>query len=375
MNKKNNNSAYPRYKLIYNNLREKILSDKLKDGTMIPSENILAHENSVSRVTVRNAINELKRDGLIETIPGLGHRVANPVIRIVELKPILFIGRRDNITPMLFEAVHATAKNNGTDCRMMSYSNKFDGNIVELDEKFIEGIIPSEIGGIVFFSDKATCANLSSHVKMNSIPMICVGYSGNQYFDSVLSDNSNASRILSNEIKFKGHKNIVYASDDYLEKNIESFRTRYAVIKELFRQANNSFNSLNFKHNYPRYDENKNATNKLLELLGNGTTCIIASNALLAGRLRSFITERRVKVPEDVSIVTFISDDNYYSEKGIMKKISGMEENWKEIGTIACEALISKIRSGNNSLPRTILIPMSFCQGDTLSTTNNSRRK
>ncbi|WEX07277.1 GntR family transcriptional regulator [Chelativorans sp. AA-79] len=59
------NSAEPLYRRLKAALGEAIASSRLKRGAVIPSERTLCGELSISRVTVRKAIDELVADGLL----------------------------------------------------------------------------------------------------------------------------------------------------------------------------------------------------------------------------------------------------------------------------------------------------------------------
>ncbi|WP_342446983.1 GntR family transcriptional regulator [Azorhizobium doebereinerae] len=57
---------------LYLLLRDRILSGEARPQTRLPSEPTLAVDYGVSRVTVRRALDELEREGLIERKPGSG---------------------------------------------------------------------------------------------------------------------------------------------------------------------------------------------------------------------------------------------------------------------------------------------------------------
>ena len=63
---------------VYSQLKRMLLSGEWAEGTMIPSENALCREFSVSRVVVREALQMLRAEKLIVTRHGMGTFVANP---------------------------------------------------------------------------------------------------------------------------------------------------------------------------------------------------------------------------------------------------------------------------------------------------------
>ncbi len=81
----NRKDKAPLYDLIEQNLRELILHDQLHNGEAVPSEWELADLYGVSRLTVRNALDNLTRQGWLIRRHGVGTFVAHP--NITEIAP------------------------------------------------------------------------------------------------------------------------------------------------------------------------------------------------------------------------------------------------------------------------------------------------
>jgi len=64
--------------IVYDSLRNKILSSKLRPGSALPTENELAAEYGMSRPTVRKALEQLENDRLIIKRAGIGNFVNDP---------------------------------------------------------------------------------------------------------------------------------------------------------------------------------------------------------------------------------------------------------------------------------------------------------
>lgn len=74
----NKNSPIPLYYQLAEILREQIASGELPSGVQIPTERELCERMGISRVTVRQAIAYLIREGLLVAHPGKGTFVAEP---------------------------------------------------------------------------------------------------------------------------------------------------------------------------------------------------------------------------------------------------------------------------------------------------------
>ncbi|SDK68638.1 transcriptional regulator, GntR family [Methylophilus rhizosphaerae] len=68
----------PLYAQIKETLRERILNGSYKVHAQLPSESEISTQFKVSRITVRQALNDLQKEGLIFKIPGKGTFVAKP---------------------------------------------------------------------------------------------------------------------------------------------------------------------------------------------------------------------------------------------------------------------------------------------------------
>lgn len=73
-------SYIPYYVQIKHVLLERIRNNEYTDQSLLPSETALSQEFSVTRMTVRKALDELKREGMITTERGKGSRVTTKKI-------------------------------------------------------------------------------------------------------------------------------------------------------------------------------------------------------------------------------------------------------------------------------------------------------
>lgn len=86
-----NSSNQPIYDQIYSQIKNQIISGKLKEGEPLPSIRSLAKDLKISVITTKRAYDELERDGFIYTVPAKGCFVAErnyELIREENLKKI-----------------------------------------------------------------------------------------------------------------------------------------------------------------------------------------------------------------------------------------------------------------------------------------------
>lgn len=72
-----NSSQTPIYLQIKEQIKNKIITDELKAGDILPSIRNLARDLRVSVITTKSAYDELEKEGFLETRPGKGCFVAN----------------------------------------------------------------------------------------------------------------------------------------------------------------------------------------------------------------------------------------------------------------------------------------------------------
>ncbi len=100
---------------VYLTLRDRISSGELMPGTRLPSEPDLADLHDVSRVTIRRALAELEREGLISRRPGAGtfitaRTIKRPIVADLSnaLAHLVEMGRSTDVRLLQFGYVDAT---------------------------------------------------------------------------------------------------------------------------------------------------------------------------------------------------------------------------------------------------------------------------
>ncbi|AGP80814.1 histidine utilization repressor [Alteromonas mediterranea MED64] len=80
----------PRYMLIKTAILDAIERGEMKPGSQVPSENQLAQQHNVSRMTARRALSEMVDDGILMRSQGIGTFVSDhrPMSSMLEIKSI-----------------------------------------------------------------------------------------------------------------------------------------------------------------------------------------------------------------------------------------------------------------------------------------------
>lgn len=78
-----NSSNIPIYEQIKDQIKNKIVSNELKTGELLPSIRNLAKDLRISVITTKNAYEELEKEGYVQTIPSKGTYVADKNVEII----------------------------------------------------------------------------------------------------------------------------------------------------------------------------------------------------------------------------------------------------------------------------------------------------
>ncbi|MCR5586174.1 MAG: GntR family transcriptional regulator [Lachnospiraceae bacterium] len=93
----NSKSSLPIYEQIEKQIKEEIVSERLKEGEMLPSIRAFAAELKISVITIKRAYSDLEAEGLVYSVPGKGVYVDNPNINYLKEKETLGLeDRLDN---------------------------------------------------------------------------------------------------------------------------------------------------------------------------------------------------------------------------------------------------------------------------------------
>jgi GntR family transcriptional regulator len=101
-------SVTPMYRQLAKLLREQIERGDLAVGDRVPSEAQLSEIHSISRITVRQGLSELERDGLVERVPGKGTFVRKPGPQVERLTRLSGFG--ENMAALGLRASYKTLR-------------------------------------------------------------------------------------------------------------------------------------------------------------------------------------------------------------------------------------------------------------------------
>ncbi|GIP49239.1 GntR family transcriptional regulator [Paenibacillus sp. DXFW5] len=379
------NERKPLYMQIQQHFKDMILQGVLRENDKIPSEKELMEQFDVSRITVANALMQLAKDGWIYRIPGRGSFVSEGISELLQRHQgsaapdggpwtVLdgnFGALTHNVTS--FGGALTDAQQGGSEAGIQATGRKTIGlvmpmlvdyfairllqginniiadspyslqivltyNSIDREKEAINDLIRKGAAGLIIFPcDAETYNEEILSLKMRGYPFVLI----DRYLPGVATNLSRSDGLIGGQLAIDylwglGHRDIAICSDSPLptitvEERIngymEALKQKEAMINPalILTDFNVDYREIDKKHPLYRFIKNQIAT------------AYITLNGRLGLHIYSICKELGLKVPEDVSILTFDDPSPGLHEWGYFSHISQSEI---EMGEAAARILL-----------------------------------
>lgn len=347
-------TSQPVYQQVRNFLVDEISSGRLSAGMYLPSERTICEHLSVSRDSIRRAIQELEIQGYIScgknkrpVISGstgnLFSQNANSIAFITGVPFTAIMDRESNQLANVF--LHML---NRLDDKKMDPAFFGTNNLIFNKSTRIKNITAGNYGAIVYYPGGGYVDDeiISLLEDCPSPTVVIEGYmkNDNTNLNTVELDNFQGGYLATEYLIQKGHKNIVHLTFSEHYKWIEDRLTGYrqALLDNGLEFKAENVIELGFYDNAEIEKTRKNiksALNKIPE--GSGVFCI---NDEVAYWLTREADNTGKKIPEDYSVIGF---DNI--AKNGDKRPTTISHMTKELGMKAAEIILKKMNTANES--------------------------
>lgn len=338
-----------KYNYVKNQIKSKILQGFIQPHQKVGSENELMKEYSVSRHTIRKAIDELANDGWIYKKQGAGtfcaDRSADTASRSVKKKNVAVITTyfSDYIFPTIIRGAERMLSENGYQVTVFSTNNDIDQ-----ERRCLEAVLSQEFDGVIIEPTKSALPNPNINYYLNierlGIPYVMI----NAYYEElepthIVMDDVEGGRVQTKHLLDLGHERILgfFKNDD-----IQGIKRMKGFIKA-HREAGIELSPQNI---VTYTTETKNVLpqqlfrQKLQEVQG-APTAIVCYNDQMALQLLDVIREMNLVVPRDISMVGY--DDSSLSVASEVK-LTTVKHPQEEMGIEAAKTIINIIESKQN---------------------------
>ena len=362
----------PKYQIIIDDIKSRILSGEYSVGKQIPTEAALQETYKVSRQTVRKAILELANEGFLRSEKGSGTYVSNQY----QLKSggsntktigVITTYISDYIFPSIIRGIESRLNEENYSLLLASTNND-----VEQEKKALEMMLSFGVDGLIVEPTKSNLynPNISYYLsfKEQEVPFIMI----NAYYEELsvpflCLDDVQSSYLATKELIGKGHTQIglISKSDDLqgkyrmkgyikaLGESKLSFRPEHVMSFDTETKPNLSSNLKNF-----------------LEENIDQLTAIVCYNDEVSLELANVCKQLNIQIPQKLSI---IGQDNSYIAKNSNISLTTLTHPQEQMGRDAADWLIKKLQ-GKRDLPNETYYEPVLIEGETVKDLRYSRQ-
>ena len=330
-----------KYRKLYNWAHTLILSGVIKDGEKFPSEHVLEKKFGYSRQTVRNALKQLEKEGLITRVRGSGTFVSYKNEEGYKEKKhigLVLSYFSDYLFPQVYEGIRSVLEERGFIIDVAVTKNRLNDEAI-----YLEGFLKAGVSGLIIEGTKSSFPNpnirLYKEIEKKGIPTIFIhNHYSNQNFSSIEMSDAEAGYEMTKYLIKNGHKRIggMFKYDDIQGKE------RYKGFIECLSDY-----GVKFDDDYIRWYSTKDMAEKQRDKIfvktfrkAKDCTAMIMYNDEIAYAYLDFLKGKGVSVPRDLSMVSF--DDARLVENESLKIYSAVHPK-AELGMTAAKKLIKML--------------------------------
>ncbi|MCD9026187.1 GntR family transcriptional regulator [Cohnella silvisoli] len=362
----------PLYTQIRKYIQDQVTQKIWLPNDRIPSENELANQFGVSRITVKNALSELIEEGLIFRVQGKGSFISptpsgEPLIyrpdpANLSSKPLIayLMPRLENMfTARLLSGVESELSKQGY---RLLFCRTLDS--LEIEKEMLREVVQLGAKGIIIFPvEGETYSDEILRLTLSEFPLVVLDrYLRGVETNCVCSDNVEGARAATSHLVELGHIGIGFISTSC--QGTTSIEDRLSGYEKALADHN-----IHVNHNLRLVHFDNEQVNTILQegsanedvkremqafLKKNSEmTAVFAINSAVGLTLIEAATELGLRVPEDLSVVFF---DNY--ELSALSSIppTCVSQQEKELGMEAAKLLVSIIDNPKQDRKK-ILLP------------------
>lgn len=349
-----------KYEIIVKDIKKAINAGKYAADEKIPSENQLSEKYSVSRQTVRKAINTLVEQNYLYARHGSGTFVLPRKEKLTKSKNIAVVSTymSDYIFPRVIQGINQVLSDNGYSILLKTTNNSRHGEawcMEELLSKNIDGMIiePSQ--------SAISCQHQVLYDQMDAmgIPYVFIQGCYESMMDRphVMLDDVMGGHLVTEHLISLGHKRIagIFKADD-----VQGYHRHKGYVKAL--QESGIAYDPDLIIWYHTKDRGMRPMEGLMGILEAGIGCdaVVCYNDEIAADVITGLKNRGRNVPHDISVTGF--DNSLLAQSQGITTIAHPQE---ELGKIAAETLVGLMEGSISKKNACILLEPRLVDGKT----------
>lgn len=329
-----------KYYALMEELKEDIVSGKIKEGDKLPSENELSAKYQISRHTVRQALSILQSEGFVEAEHGRGTFCSKRLPIRTGSKNIAVITTylSDYIFPRLIQGIDRILTANG-----YSIILKTTGNSRNNEAICLEDILSKDIEGLIIEPSKSQMyckhENLYEELDRNQIPYVFIQGCFAQMEDKphILMDDCKGGYMLTKHLIDSGHRYIagVFKVDDHQGKE------RHKGYVKALQDAGILYDPdmVIWFHTEDRISKPTNTIARMVDRK-IPMDSIVCYNDQIALEVIRTLKAKGLEVPDDISVVGY---DNSLIAQDSRIRLTTIAHPQEKLGEMAAELLLEKM--------------------------------
>ena len=362
-------SPRPKYEVIRDHLRSELTNARLLPGQPLPSEMTLVRDFNVARNTVRQAISELERDGLVRRVQGKGTFVSERSATAADTAKM-------NVFALVLpqtQGGHYPALLHGFEGAAAKVHNQViisnTGNDVSRQGNIILQLLEKEVAGVAMVpaTTPPTPAYQLALLQRQNIPLVFCHRRVEGIRGPLLAlPYHEVGRMAGEAMVARGHRRVALlhprrerAGEVYLDSLRRTLRDAGGDVPEEFVFFG--------KEMSPDPKRLENAYREALERMFSRPDCptaILSGFDTMAELIYLLLGQMGLRMPEDVSLIGFGGTER---RSAILSRLTSVAMDGAELGRRAAE-LLQEIRDGLRPADdeEEIYMPLGLSKGQTL---------
>ncbi|MBC7765521.1 MAG: GntR family transcriptional regulator [Hyphomonadaceae bacterium] len=290
----------PKYQVLKAFIIEAIQSKQWLPHEVITSENVLAEQFTMSRHTVRQAIGQLTNEGWLYRVHGKGTFVQEQLPPARKTIGVITTYISDYIFPAIIRGIENVLSQN--DCQLMlGCSNQQ----VDKERQCLESMRNQQVDGLIIEPAKSGMPNpnvdLIQKMIADGLPVLTLQacFDGLEH-NYVILDDVQAGVTATKHLLDLGHRRI----GGIFKADLAQGQLRYKGFMDAQTKVGISLAEERVVL-FVGDETGKSIQTTQYETLLQNVTAVVCYNDLVAVKLMDIIKEKGLKIPEDISIVSF----------------------------------------------------------------------
>lgn len=355
----------PKYQVIIEDIKSKILSGDYSIGEQIPTESAMQETYGVSRHTVRKAILELSNEGFLRSEKGSGTYVSNQYqskasgASANKTIGVITTYISDYIFPSIIRGIESRLNKDNYSLLLASTNND-----VEQEKKALEMMLSYGVDGLIVEPTKSNLynPNISYYLsfKEQDVPFTMI----NAYYEELdvpffCLDDVQSSYLATNELISKGHTQIgLIAKMDDLQGKYRMKGYIKALGEAKLRFQPEHILSFNTETKLDLYANLK----EFLTENQDEMTALVCYNDEVGLEVVNVCRQLGISIPDKLSI---IGQDNSYIAKNATINLTTLTHPQEQLGHDAADWIIKKLQ-GKKDLPNETYYQPVLVEGETI---------